>query len=196
MNKILTFKVGIEGLEDKIWRKIEISDRMTVADLAYTILATFESFAYHLYKVKYKGYIFDSWMYPLSRPDYNKLTNAVITELSELNLKKNDKLEMEYDFGSPTTFKITYLGQKNVDVFDAYLYPAIIDGAGYGMIDDICDFELQDIVDDIDNKGYSDYYFIHKDEIFDYREFNLKENNKKLKGLILQIKNGYEIHGK
>ena len=48
MNKILTFKVGIEGLEDKIWRKIEISDRMTVADLAYTILATFESFAYHL----------------------------------------------------------------------------------------------------------------------------------------------------
>ena len=34
MAKVLTFKVGIEGLEDKIWRKIEITDRRTVADLA------------------------------------------------------------------------------------------------------------------------------------------------------------------
>ena len=52
MAKVLTFKVGIEGLEDKIWRKIEITDRRTVADLAYTILATFDSLAYHLYNIK------------------------------------------------------------------------------------------------------------------------------------------------
>lgn len=45
MAKVLTFKVGIEGLEDKIYRKIEITDRRTVADLAYTILATFDSLA-------------------------------------------------------------------------------------------------------------------------------------------------------
>ena len=43
MDKILTFRVGIDGLEDKIWREIEIHDRMTVADLAYTILASFNS---------------------------------------------------------------------------------------------------------------------------------------------------------
>ena len=43
MNKVLKFYVGIEGLENKIWREIEITDRMTVADLAYTILATFNS---------------------------------------------------------------------------------------------------------------------------------------------------------
>ena len=55
MTKVLTFKVGIEGLEDKIWRKIEITDRRTVADLAYTILATFDSLAYHLYDIKYKN---------------------------------------------------------------------------------------------------------------------------------------------
>ena len=54
MTKILTFRVGIEGLEDKIWREIEIPDRRTVADLAYTILATFDSIAYHLYNIKYK----------------------------------------------------------------------------------------------------------------------------------------------
>ena len=54
MAKVLTFRVGIEGLEHKIWRKIEITDRRTVADLAYTILATFDSLAYHLYNIKYK----------------------------------------------------------------------------------------------------------------------------------------------
>ena len=53
MAKVLTFKVGIEGLEDKIWRCIEITDRRTVADLAYTILATFDSLAYHLYDIKH-----------------------------------------------------------------------------------------------------------------------------------------------
>lgn len=41
MNELLVFKVGIEGLEDKIWREIEIPGRRTVADLAYTILAIF-----------------------------------------------------------------------------------------------------------------------------------------------------------
>ena len=51
MDKILKFKVGIEGLENKIWRVIEITNRMTVADLAYTILASFNSLAYHLYKI-------------------------------------------------------------------------------------------------------------------------------------------------
>lgn len=45
MTKVLTFRVEIEGLEDKIWKKIEITDRRTVADLAYTILATLNSFA-------------------------------------------------------------------------------------------------------------------------------------------------------
>ncbi len=51
MEKVLTFRVEIEGLEDKIWRKIEIPDKRTVADLAYTILASFDSLAYHLYNI-------------------------------------------------------------------------------------------------------------------------------------------------
>lgn len=34
MDEVLTFKIGIEGLENKIWREIEIPSRRTVADLA------------------------------------------------------------------------------------------------------------------------------------------------------------------
>ena len=57
MSKVLTFKVEIKELEDRIWRKIEITDNKTMADLAYTILATFDSLAYHLYDVTYKDKI-------------------------------------------------------------------------------------------------------------------------------------------
>lgn len=193
MDKVLKFKVGIEGLEDKIWREIEITDRRTVADLAYTILATFDSLAYHLYNIKYKDYTFDC--FGCTEIDENAI-DATTTKLSALGLETNDELEMEYDYGSTTTFKITYIGERNMSEFEGYLYPNIVDGAGRGMLDDMCDFELKEIVEDTDRKGYSDYYVTpgyEKHEKYDYRKFNLKENNKKLKGLVLEIKNGYEV---
>lgn len=196
MTKILTFRVGIDGLEDKIWRKIEITDRRTVADLAYTILATFDSLAYHLYNIKYKNYIFDCWICAEENPDYEDLTNATIIKLKDLELEENDIMEMEYDYGSTTTFKITYLESRDATGYEGYLYPNIVDGAGRGMLDDMCDFELKEIVDDIDKKGYSEHYVTpgyEKYEKYDYRKFNIKTNNKKLKGLILEIKNGYEV---
>ncbi len=196
MTKVLTFKVEIEGLEDKIWRKIEITDRRTVADLAYTILATFDSLAYHLYNIKYKNYIFDCWVCAEESLDYNDLTNATIVKLKDLELKENDTMEMEYDYGSTTTFKITYLESRGATQYEGYLYPNVIDGAGRGMLDDISDFELKEIVDDIDKKGYSEHYVTpgyEKREKYDYRKFNIKSNNKKLKGLVLEIKNGYEV---
>ena len=107
MEKVLTFRVGIEGLEDKIWRKIEIPDRRTVADLAYTILATFDSLAYHLYDIKYKDKVYDSWV--CIEDDHSEIPpiNAVVTKLSSIGLKENDTMIMEYDTGSTTTFKIT-----------------------------------------------------------------------------------------
>ena len=196
MAKVLTFQVGIEGLEDKIWRKIEITDRRTVADLAYTILATFDSLAYHLYDIKYKNKVYDCWI----GIEYNhrdvELVNAVTTKLSDINLKENDTMQMDYDTGSTTTFKITYLGSRKMEKYNGKHYPYIIDGAGRGMLDDLCDFELKEIVDDIDKKGYSEHYFTPGYERtikYDYRKFNIKNNNALLKGLVLDIKNGYEV---
>lgn len=196
MTKILTFKVEIKGLEDKIWRKIEIPDRRTIADLAYTILAAFDSLAYHLYNIKYKNKIYDCWICVEDNPDYEKLINAVKTKIRSLELQKNDTMEMEYDYGSTTRFIITYLDSREMTEYEGYLYPNIIDGAGRGMQDDISDFELKKEVEDTDKKGYSEYYVTpgyEEYEIYDYRKFNIKETNKKLKGLVLEIKNGYEV---
>jgi len=196
MAKVLTFKVGIEGLEDKIWRKIEITDRRTVADLAYTILATFDSLAYHLYNITYDNKIYDCWV--CIEDDYSDIpkVNATITKLKDLELKENDTMEMEYDYGSTTNFKITYLGCTDLEIGNGSHYPYVVDGEGRGMLDDICDFELKEIVEDTDKKGYSEHYFTPGYERtikYDYRQFNIKNNNALLKGLILEIKNGYEV---
>lgn len=196
MAKVLTFKVGIEGLEDKIWRKIEITDRRTVADLAYTILATFDSLAYHLYNIIYDNKIYDCWV--CIEDDYSDIpkVNATITKLKDLELKENDTMEMEYDYGSTTNFKITYLGCTDLERGNGSHYPYVVDGEGKGMLDDMCDFELKEIVEDIDKKGYSEHYFTPGYERtikYDYRQFNIKNNNALLKGLVLEIKNGYEV---
>lgn len=195
MTKILTFKVGIEGLEDKIWRKIAITDRRTVADLAYTILATFDSLAYHLYEINYNGKRL------ICSPDENDIDDentisAITTKLSDLALKLNDTFYMEYDYGSPTVFNIELIDERKMDIYEGYLYPCILDGEGRGMQDDISEYELESIVEDTDKKGYSEHYVTpgyEKQEIYDYRDFDLKANNEKLKGLVLEIKNGYEI---
>ena len=60
MTNVLSFKVEVEGLENKIWRKIEITDTRTVAELAYTILASFDSLAYHLYNISQNYIRYDS----------------------------------------------------------------------------------------------------------------------------------------
>lgn len=195
MAKVFTFQVGIEGLEDKIWRKIEITDRRTVADLAYTILATFDSLAYHLYDIKHGNDRYDCMIDPMDLRNYN-FKDAVRTKLSDVDFENNNKMIMEYDFGSTTTFIITYLESRNMEKYNGNHYPYIVDGAGRGMIDDMCDFELKEVVEDIDKKGYSDHFFTpgYERKIkYDYRQFNIKTNNALLKGLVLDIKNGYEV---
>ena len=196
MNNLLTFKVEIEGLENKIWRKIEIPERRTLADLAYTILATFDLLAYHLFKIRYKGHEFVSGFHPENFDNEFSSAKAIDFKLRDLRIKENDTMEMKYDFGSTTTFKITYLGSKELSIYDEYLYPLIIDGSGHGMLDDISSYELQEIIEDIDKKGYSVHSVTPgygKDEIYDYRDFDIDTNNEKLKGKILQIKNNYEV---
>lgn len=141
--KVLMFKVGINGFEDKIWRVIEVTDKMTVGDLAYSILASFNSLAYHLYSItykdrKYKSYINDDLML-----DDEIVLDASQSILCDIGLNDNNTMKMEYDFESTITFKIKYLGSRELEENDKTYYPSIIDGAGNGMLDDISEFDLE-----------------------------------------------------
>lgn len=196
MANVLTFYVGIEDLEKKIYRIIEISDKRTVADLAYTILASFDSLAYHLYDIKHGQDRYDCMIDPLDLGDYI-FKDATKTKLSEVDFEDDNKMIMEYDFGSTTTFIITYLDSRIMEKYNARHYPYIVDGKGRGMLDDVCGFELKEIVEDIDKKGYSDYYFspgYERSIIYDYRDYDIKGDNILLKGTIELIKNSYEFY--
>lgn len=194
MTKVLTFKIAINGLENKIWRKIEITDRRTVADLAYTILASFDSLAYHLYEVLHGDDRYDCMIDPIDLGKYS-FKDAVKTKLSDVDFS-NNKMVMNYDFSSTTTFIIEYLGSRDLEKNNGRHYPYVIDGDGRGMLDDMSAIDLKGIVEDIDNKGYSEHYFTPGYERpikYDYREYNIKADNVLLKGLVLDIKNGYEV---
>ena len=196
MTKVLTFRVGIEGLEDKIWREIEITDRRTVADLAYTILATYHSLAYHLYDIEYKDIFYDCWINIQDDHRDVELVNANITRLSDMNLSKNDTMRMKYDTGATTTFIITYLDEYEFKKGNGMHYPYITKGAGYGMIDDITSEQLKEIVNDIDKTGISDYHALYYGGKFsynyDYREFELDKNNLHVRRYLSKIKYSYE----
>ena len=50
--------------------------------------------------------------------------------------------------------------------------------------------------EETDNLGYSNSYFTpgyETNKKYDYRKYNIKTDNKNLKGLILLIKNSYEV---
>lgn len=168
---------------------------MTIGDLAYSILASFNSLAYHLYSITYKDreykcYIDDDLIF-----DDEIVLDASQSILSDIGLNDNDTMEMEYDFGSTTTFKIKYLGSRELEENDKTYYPSIIDGAGNGMLDDVSGSWLEDIVKDTDKLGYSKYPYspgYETDKMYDYREFDLKKNNIMIKKTYSLIKKGYE----
>jgi hypothetical protein len=197
MTKVLTFKVEVEELENKIWRVIEITDSKTVAELAYTILATFDSLAYHLYNIKHGNDRYDC-MIAMTMEDYSgaeKLIDANTTKLAKVDFSKNNKMVMEYDYGSTITFIITYISSKNLERGHGRHYPYIIDGQGRGIIDDLSTYELVDIVKDIDKTGKSVHDFTpgyDRPIKYDYRDFDLKGTNILLKGSVEEIKDGYE----
>ena len=195
MTKVLIFKVEVELLENKIWRKLEITDRSTVADLAYTIITTFHALGDHLYKIIHNNKIYYSYIAIEDYHGKDKLINATITKLSLLNLKENDKLIMKYDIGSTSTFKITYLCSREFERGNGMHYPYIIDGAGFGIINDYTNEELKEMIDDIDKKGKSDYQYLSMFLIpreYDYRNFDISKNNLHLRRFYRKIKYNYE----
>lgn len=196
MTKVLVFKIWIEGLESKIWRTVEITDSKTVADLAYTILATFDSLAYHLYNVRHNNKRYDCMIDAEYYEGTDALIDATTTKLKEIDFNKDNKMIMEYDYGSTTMFIIEYQNTRDLEKGAGRHYPYIVAGSGRGMIDDINGYELQSIVDDIDKNGKSNYDFTpgyERSIKYDYRDFDITGSNILLKGEIEEIKYKYEM---
>lgn len=213
MSKVYSFNIGIEGLEKKIWREIELDEDKTVADLSYAILVSFNSLCYHLFNfdignTTYScGIEYDDAEYMfydfLNDPKFSnvehkitEMKNATKVKLKEVNFEEKQNFTYEYDFGSTTNFNIKVKKIRDVKIVKEFDYPKVINGKGYGMIDDVTSDELADIVKKY-CKEDAEPYFVRNvfNEVvaYNYSSFDLYSNQIRMKTLFNQTKNSYEL---
>ena len=148
----MTIKVSVNGLDQKIWRIIEIDEDKVLNDLAATILATFNSLATH----SYEFYRYN-WSYGI-------LLNSERTKIKDIN-----DVNMSYDDGS-ITFNISCISELRKANYH-FEGPFIVAGEGAGILEDVNINELMKIVNKTDGLGYSDFNYSEKyntNKKFDY----------------------------
>lgn len=186
---IYTFQITYQGLEEKIWRKVEVSSSYRLDQLGYLVLAAFDTLAYHLFEFLWEGRIYGI-------PDLDvpagQLDMAQF-RLNQLGLKPGARLQMDYDFGTTQTFFLELLEIQAMSRGKGRHYPYIVEGAGRGIIDDMYVDDVKELVEQIDRNGKTDQPVLYQTSVapWDYRNFNLKCENALLKGDIEAIEAQY-----
>lgn len=187
--KVYTFHITYEGLEEKIWRKVEVSSNYRLDQLGYMVLAAFDTLAYHLFEFYYDD---DRFEIPNEDAPFEQIDMADF-KLHQLKLKLGDRIRMEYDFGTTQTFWLELVEIADMKRGWGRRYPYVLDGAGRGIIDDMSCEELSELVAQIDRNGKTDEPIYYQERMmpWDYRWFNLDCMNSLLKGEIELIEEGY-----
>ena len=187
--KVYTFHITYEGLEEKIWRKVEVSSNYRLDQLGYMVLAAFDTLAYHLFEFYYDD---DRFEIPNEDAPFEQIDMADF-KLHQLKLKLGDRIRMEYDFGTTQTFWLELVEIADMKRGWGRRYPYILDGTGRGIIDDMSCEELLELVAQIDRNGKTDEPIYYQERMmpWDYRWFDLDCINSLLKGEIELIEEGY-----
>ena len=187
--KVYTFHITYEGLEEKIWRKVEVSSNYRLDQLGYMVLAAFDTLAYHLFEFYYDDGRFEI---PNEDAPFEQIDMADF-KLHQLKLKLGDRIRMEYDFGTTQTFWLELVEIADRKRGWGRRYPYVLDGAGRGIIDDMSCEELSELVAQIDRNGNTDEPIYYQERMmpWDYRWFDLDCMNSLLKGEIELIEEGY-----
>ena len=187
--KVYTFHITYEGLEEKIWRKVEVSSNYRLNQLGYMVLAAFDTLAYHLFEFYYDD---DRFEIPNEDAPFEQIDMANF-KLHQLDLKLDDRIRMDYDFGTTQTFWLELIEIADMKRGWGRRYPYVLDGAGRGIIDDMSCEELSELVAQIDRNGKTDepIYYQERRMPWDYRWFDRDCMNSLLKGEIELIEEGY-----
>ena len=197
--QIYTFKITYADCDNKIWRIAAVSSNYTLANLGYMILASFDTMAYHLFEMKFKG-----TTYFLTEEDFEDLPNYDnerydlfgVHKIGTLGLNVGDTIQMTYDLGCCQVFNIELLEINDMLRGHGTAYPKILDGAGRGIVDDMPAFELLEAIRKTDENGHSEIYYSSSCSVnapeWDYRNYRVDWDNTLLKGIIDRIRDGYE----
>ena len=197
--QIYTFKITYADCDNKIWRIAAVSSNYTLSELGYMVLATFDTMAYHLFEMKYKGTTFFLTEEDFEDLPYNEdepYDLLGLYKIGKLGMNIGDTIEMTYDFGCEQVFNIELLEIGDMPKGHGRAYPKILDGAGRGIVDDMPAFELLESIRKTDVDGHSGIFYSSSgfDNVpeWDYRNYDIKIDNGLLKGTIEQIRDGYE----
>ena len=187
--KVYTFLITYEGLEDRIWRKVEVSSNYRLDQLGYMVLAAFDTMAYHLFE-----FFYDDGRFEIPNEDapFEQIDMADF-KLHQLELNEGDRIRMDYDFGTTQTFWLELTAIADMKHGWGRRYPYVLDGAGQGIIDDMSCEELTELIAQIDRTGKTDEPIYYQERMmpWDYRWFDLDCMNGLLKGEIEMIEEGY-----
>lgn len=187
--QVYTFHIVYEGLEDRIWRKVEVSSNYRLDQLGYMVLCAFDTMAYHLFEFYYNGKRF-------SLPDEyapQEITDMAQFKLGQMGLKIGDRIQMDYDFGTTQTFLLELIDIADMKRGRGTHYPYILEAEGCGIIDDMPADELAELIDQIDRNGKTDepFYYYNRRVPWDYYWMHLDSMNCLLKGEIARIEASY-----
>ncbi len=174
-----TFKVTYQGCENKIWRTIDIPSDNTIARLGYSILATFDTLAYHLFEMTYKDIIYinteEDAEYLEDGENYAILRD---TPLNGLGITVGEHILMRYDFDCNQLFDIELIAVRNMKSGNEITYPIVIDGDGFGIIDDMPSDELLKLIHKIDAEGKSGFVYEEQgyEQEWDYRNYDINKD--------------------
>lgn len=188
-NRAYQFKVSYHGSQEKIWREIEISSNSTIAELGYTILASFDTLAYHAFYFDCSGKRFASNV----QLDSNNAASASETILNTLKLEIGSKFYMIYDYGMEHQFDIQLIDFLSME--NSAEYPRVSDGRGNGIVDDMAPDQILTMIQKTDDSHKAQVINSSEDgevKKWDYREFDLHKLNHTLLAEVEKIKEKYE----
>lgn len=136
LHKSVVFKVELDGFEKEVYREFEMPYFAPISSLAYIILYTFNTMAYHLFDIQYKKIRYICEADPGDYPPFEPIEWASEHFLPELNLRKNSKLKMEYDYGKGYEFTIRVKEIRKHDKQFALGDARILSGKGFGLWED------------------------------------------------------------
>ena len=193
MADVYKFKVQLANLPEKIWRDMKITSVSSVAKLAYAILAAFEGQANHLYNIQYNGKRYET---AFDEAFFGEpAIDPVKTKLSALKLCVGDTLHMEYDYGAGWEFVIELLSITEMKRGRGSHYPCVTDGQGKGIIEDASPYELEEMIETIDQTGEIPTIYdidLDQDVPWDYREFDSINCNILMRCNLTDIQGAYE----
>lgn len=176
------YKIYTELLdyEPLIWRRLLVTDAMKLSNLAYALMVLYETMGEHLfnfYSPKYDAY------YAL--PDEEALDEEIDarkTALRKVMDTVGQEIIFNYDFGDNWEISVK-LEEITEPEFHHQKYPIVIDGEGYGIIEDcggVCG--LEDIAEAFKKKKGREYKEYREwlglgdgDDDIDLKTFNYKK---------------------